>query len=303
MVGLAAALLAPGCKSGAADGPAPEPGAAAGEVVELTGTATAARPGEEFRSLVVGAEVWGDDTVTTGATSAVAIRLRHNNAEWRLEGDRSRRVDQSVAWNAPRQESGGAFDGDDPADRTAAAGRHSEREAASTRATAAADEEAASPPAAAVEPEPAAEPPAPRKKARRRPRPSPSPATADVPSRSFESAPAAAPPPAPAARDDEATPRPAPRRPAKTRGSSGAADPAATIRGKIRVCHALAEDAPGGVLKAVVTIGAGNKVTKAVVTAGLPGLEPVAACARAKLLGLVIAGAGPGIHRVSVDLR
>jgi hypothetical protein len=107
-----------------------DPNAPAGVVVELAGEVTARRAatGTEFRPLAVEAQVFADDTITTGAGASVAIRLRHNNAVWNLGPDKARRVDGSVAWGA-------AATSADPlaqtsTDPSASAGRHVEVEAA-----------------------------------------------------------------------------------------------------------------------------------------------------------------------------
>ncbi|HUH01964.1 MAG TPA: AgmX/PglI C-terminal domain-containing protein, partial [Kofleriaceae bacterium] len=65
------------------------------------------------------------------------IRLFHNEARWTLESGKRKRVDTSLAWTAPKQVGGGVLAGSDTAESTAAAGRHTEKEAADTRATAA----------------------------------------------------------------------------------------------------------------------------------------------------------------------
>jgi len=109
-------------------------GGVAGEVVRAEGTvvATRAATGAPARPLAAGESIYADDTIVTGNASAVEIRLAHNGALWQLGANTSRRVDASAAWRA---EKGGevAF-GKTDVDRTAAAGRHGEREASTTRA-------------------------------------------------------------------------------------------------------------------------------------------------------------------------
>ena len=113
-----------------------------GEVTSVSGEVTATRPGAQgaMRALIVGAEVYADDTVATAAGSTVTIRLRHNHADWMLEGGKSQRVDRSVAWTAPRTGDGLTLGGDP--DRTAAAGRHVEPSAVAEALAAPAAEEA-----------------------------------------------------------------------------------------------------------------------------------------------------------------
>jgi len=115
----------------AACGGGAEAGKIAGSVVEVAGAVTAlAADGAGRRSLAVGDEVLGTDTIETGPDGRVTIRLRHNQALWSLGAGKSRRVDESVAWRAPAAAAGGP--GLAERDRTAAAGRHAEREAAET---------------------------------------------------------------------------------------------------------------------------------------------------------------------------
>jgi hypothetical protein len=115
-------------------GPDPDPTGPAGKVVELAGTVTAVRAGGDPRTLTPGAEVFADDTVTTSADGSATILLAHNQVSWSLGAGQSRRVDRSMAWSAAVG-SGSQFD-----ERgemvTASAGRHTEREAGETGATA-----------------------------------------------------------------------------------------------------------------------------------------------------------------------
>jgi hypothetical protein len=147
----------------------------AGKVVALEGEATATRAaeGSPKRNLSVAAPVWADDTVAAAAGATLRILLAHNEVTWTLEGGTSgssRRVDQSLAWAAPKGTAASETMAPAEKDRTASAGRHAEMEAAGTEATAPKKEEAAPvpdeaktappppPPAAAAAPAPAAPP-------------------------------------------------------------------------------------------------------------------------------------------------
>jgi hypothetical protein len=126
------AVATAGCGSKESSGPAVVPGAAAGDVREVTGTVTAQRGDEPARTLAVGDVVSGDDLIKTAAGSSIVIELRHNGVRWSLAADHSKRLGDSQAWKAPRRGEGGAT-----GERSTAAGRHAEREAADTAATAA----------------------------------------------------------------------------------------------------------------------------------------------------------------------
>ncbi len=107
------------------------PGAPAGDVTAVAGEVTATRDGVA-RPLAVGDVVSGDDVVATGDGASVTIALRHNGAVWNLGAAQSRRVGDAAAWSAPRRSGPAVAAGE----RTAAAGRHAEREAADTAASA-----------------------------------------------------------------------------------------------------------------------------------------------------------------------
>jgi len=138
--------LAAACKGDTAAGDPDQP---AGKVIELAGKVDAAREGAAVRPLAVGAPVFADDTVTTGPDGSAVILLAHNQVRWSLGQDKSLRVDRSMAWKATADESGSAFD-DEEKVATASAGRHTDREAADTAAT-------AQLPGAAAEPAPPAQ--------------------------------------------------------------------------------------------------------------------------------------------------
>jgi hypothetical protein len=126
---LIAVLVVAACGKG--DG-APTGDGPVGEVVRVQGAVSATRGHEAAapRALAVADAVFANDTVTTGDDSAVDIRLKHNDALWKLGANAVRRVDASAAWRAKKGgASEGAF-GQTGDDRTAAAGRHAEREAA-----------------------------------------------------------------------------------------------------------------------------------------------------------------------------
>ena len=110
---------------------APDVAAAAGKVVELTGSVSASRAAAAPRALTVGDQVFADDVVDTGGDGSVTIELFHNHARWAMEPQQKKRVDESAAWRLAKQDSPTG-----PADHpTSAAGRNAERTAAETRAT------------------------------------------------------------------------------------------------------------------------------------------------------------------------
>jgi hypothetical protein len=139
LVGLLAVTATSSC-SDSGDTAKVAPGAAAGNVVEVSGNVAATRDGAA-RKLAVGAEVFPDDVIDT-ANGSVVIVLRHNNARWSVESAQRARVDQSVAWTLPKQDGPGKI----VDHASSAAGREGERSAADTRATT----EGAQPPAPAA---------------------------------------------------------------------------------------------------------------------------------------------------------
>src|SRR5262245_1646771 len=129
-------MLALGCGK-KEEPPAPPATEPAGKVVALEGGATAqrAQTGAEKRPLAVDGPVWADDTVAAAAGATLRILLAHNGVTWTLEGGpegASRRVDQSVAWRAPKASTAGEALAAEEKDRTGSAGRHTETEAAGT---------------------------------------------------------------------------------------------------------------------------------------------------------------------------
>jgi hypothetical protein len=140
----------------------PADDAPAGTVRELTGDVTATRPGATARKLAVGDGVFADDTIATAAGAHVVIELAHNGVAWTLEEGKQRRVDASAAWSAKAGSGDPAIAeaSDQDPDRTEAAGRHTEHEAAETGANLPKEEKA--PPA--MQPPPRTVAPAPKQK-------------------------------------------------------------------------------------------------------------------------------------------
>jgi hypothetical protein len=147
LAGILAVSAGASCKGGG-DAPTFQPGAPAGSIIDLSGTATATR-GTVVRPLELGAVVSGDDVIETAAGSRVAIMLTHNNVRWEIGPSRKAQVGTSMAWSLARQ--------DKPSTRvdeeTSAAGRHGEKTAAtSATSTATAAPAADSPESAAAVP-------------------------------------------------------------------------------------------------------------------------------------------------------
>ncbi len=133
-------------------------GAPAGDVTEVAGAVTATRAGVA-RPLHVGDAVAGDDVIATGPDGRIAITLRHNHVPWSLGPGKSKRVADSAAWAATE----GASLAEVADERSGAAGRHAERNAADTAATEVAPAVAMAPTAAAPAAPIAAPDPAPSK--------------------------------------------------------------------------------------------------------------------------------------------
>jgi hypothetical protein len=131
------------------------PGAPAGDVRELSGEVSAIRDGQR-RALTLGGVVSGDDVIHTAPDASVVIELRHNGVRWALGPGREKKVADSAAWTAARGTEAVAVTGE----RSGAAGRHAEREAAGTAATGAVEERAAPTAAAPAAAAPAAAAPA-----------------------------------------------------------------------------------------------------------------------------------------------
>jgi len=151
--------------------------APAGVVVEVSGTVTARLAGtKDYRTLAVDSPVYAKDTITTAKDASISIRLHHNDAVLSLAGNKSRQLEQTAAWRAPRGASAGMFEGSGESS-TAAAGRHAEREAAGTRATApgGGDTPATTPPPTEPETVPRLMPPRPEPKPAAAPPPPPAP--------------------------------------------------------------------------------------------------------------------------------
>jgi hypothetical protein len=130
LVGLIAISVAPACKSGS-DAPVVQPGVTAGKVITVDGKVTATRGGA-VRDLTVGSEVSGDDEIQTSQGASVSIWLAHNNATWTIGNGKGGKVGDSGAWVAAK------VDHPPPGvdEATVAAGRHAEKSAADTTASA-----------------------------------------------------------------------------------------------------------------------------------------------------------------------
>lgn len=125
LFGAVACVIA--CGTSAPDNAA-QPGAVAGNVVEVTGQVTAGG-----KQLVVGDQVKTDDTVETGADGHVTIELLHNHARMELAANHKMKPMDSLAWTQPKA-SAQPVAGTDQA--TSAAGRPAERSAAESNTTA-----------------------------------------------------------------------------------------------------------------------------------------------------------------------
>ena len=150
-------MISLACSSGDSAGTAAPPSsddplAPAGTVVEVTGQVTARSVGETSdRALANQAVVLAGDTITTGADGSVKIRLHHNQAILALAGGKTRLLRESLAWKAAK--GGGDLLASATNDDTAVAGRHAEREAAGTAATALREtDDSAAPPAPVAKP-------------------------------------------------------------------------------------------------------------------------------------------------------
>ncbi len=141
------------CGGTKASGPAIVAGAPAGKVTTLQGVVTATR-GAARRTLATGDDVSGDDVIETGADGRVTVLLAHNQVPFSLGPGRRQVVGASPAWSAPRGTEVAVTSGD----RSGAAGRHAEREAADTLASAPSAAAPAAAPAAPTAPPPPAEP-------------------------------------------------------------------------------------------------------------------------------------------------
>lgn len=255
---LVALVLA--CGSGS---PTVEPGAPAGDVRELVGEVSAVRNGER-RALTRGAWVSGDDVIHTAPDASVVIELRHNGVRWSLGPGKQRTVADSAAWTAARGSSQVAITDE----RSGAAGRHAEREAAGTSATGAVDDRAAPAAAAPAAAAPAADPATQRQAA-----------VADV-----TAAPMAAIDPPPAAKALAVA------RPSELGGAADGA-PAVVIEGApadlrvldrrgaavVRACRRKAKGVTGRI-EVTIAIDRRGRASDVAVRADA-GLEPVADCA------------------------
>lgn len=151
---LALLLAATACKSDEAPTVAASASTAvAGTVVDVKGTVTVAG-----KPLAKGDTVTADTTIDTGAESSVTILLAHNDVKLELGANKHVRVNESIAWKAPKRVEPGAG----PDEATMSAGRPAERNAAETAITAVESKEATqdkdAPPGAAARGEPTPDP-------------------------------------------------------------------------------------------------------------------------------------------------
>jgi hypothetical protein len=144
------------CGSGSSGGPAVVAGAAAGDVVEVSGSVTAIRDGKS-RPLAAGDVVSGDDVIDTATDGRVTIKLHHNKVTWTLGPGSKEAVGKSLAWSQKMTTETAAGP---TGERSGAAGRHAEREAADTAASGEMAQAAEPAPVAAAAPAAAAAPPA-----------------------------------------------------------------------------------------------------------------------------------------------
>ena len=148
---IAIAVVARACSSAHAHAPAVDPGAPAGDVTEISGDVHATCDGKT-RALAKGDTVAGDDTITTGTDGRVTIVLRRNHVPWSLGPGLSKKVSESAAWSAAAPAAGEVATDD----HSAAAGRHAERSATDTGASApvAPTTTTTTPPPPTVQPQP-----------------------------------------------------------------------------------------------------------------------------------------------------
>ncbi len=111
--------------------PAPTPATdPAGTVVAVKGAVQATTIAGVSRTLAQGDGVWPDETVKTPKDATVDIRLRHNGVVWSMRGGLQKRVDQSLAWTAPKASTTNVLFATVADASRVSAGRHSENEAA-----------------------------------------------------------------------------------------------------------------------------------------------------------------------------
>lgn len=101
--------------------------AVAGTVLDVKGSVSVAG-----KPLAKGDTVTADAMIDTGADSSVTILLAHNDVKLELGANKHVRVNESIAWKAPKRVEPGAG----PDDSTESAGRPAERNAAETSVTA-----------------------------------------------------------------------------------------------------------------------------------------------------------------------
>ena len=101
--------------------------AAAGRVLEVSGTVTVAG-----KPLARGDTIVATAVIDTGADGSVAIELLHNLARWEIGPNKHVRVDESLAWREPKRSAPVA----EVVHDTTSAGRPIERQAANTTVSA-----------------------------------------------------------------------------------------------------------------------------------------------------------------------
>lgn len=116
-----------------------------GEVIALTGDATAQRGDSRARPLHVGDELRGDDRIQTGDGAEIKIRLAHNGVTLVFDANADVVLGSQQAWTASGKVGAGVLERD-PDDKTTAAGVHSEHEAATDPRAVLPDNATASPP-------------------------------------------------------------------------------------------------------------------------------------------------------------
>lgn len=126
-------LLVSGCSTRRAD-----PAAPVGRIEAVSGEITWTRASSAPQPATVGMAVTRDMVLRTGPGASVTVRFK-NNYVWTLAGDRQRELAKLAVIDLPATGTSTPI-GDDQTDaerdRTSAAGRHAESEAATTEATA-----------------------------------------------------------------------------------------------------------------------------------------------------------------------
>ena len=312
--------------SEASSGPEVAKDAVAGTVTAVAGTVTAEGVlSEPPRTLTVDSPIYRDDKILTTAGASVTIVLAHNGARWEIGEGQTHTVSKSVAWRAPKGASGDSLD-NKVNDTTAAAGRHSEREAAQGGSTAIANApsqavEAAS--AAEAEPPAAVKPEKSKRKSRpRRPagtRSSVSKSTgsgARAPGASGGAAPPSRsaismddlksvkggtlgatssppPPPSPRKSGESESAEASAAKPRKSNVSRGAVLPSTLIKQALRSCYVLSDVSGKGKATVSVKFDKNGKITSVSVKAPT-ALRGLVSCTERKLRGKTVVASKAG---------